>query len=154
MVLVEGDVVIRAKNEFNIKDSAQIAVSTSGTGNAGNLNIVAQDINLIGSNNFGSSSILSNAFISTGDAGEIAIATDNLSIQDGATISASNFFSGDGDVSPGEGMAGNITIDANTIQLDTTIADNPSSITASTNSLGGGNRSKKTNTGASSGVST
>ena len=132
-----GDLQIRT-NQLNINDSAQIAVSTSGSGDAGDLNIVAQNINITGSNEFGPSSILANAFIDEGNGGEIAIATDNLSLQDGATISASNFFSADGDVPPGEGMAGNITIDANTIELDST-GDRSSSITTSTNAQSGGN---------------
>ena len=76
-----GDLQIRT-NQLNISDSAQIAVSTSGSGNGGALDIVAQDINITGSNEFGASSIVSNAFIDTGDAGEIMIATDNLLIQD------------------------------------------------------------------------
>ena len=132
-----GDLQVKT-NQLNINDSAQIAVSTSGSGDAGDLDIVAQDINITGSNEFGPSSILANAFIDTGNAGEIAIATDNLSLQDGATISASNFFSGSDDVPPGEGMAGNIAIDANTIELDST-GDRSSSITTSTNAQSGGN---------------
>ncbi|MDJ0637101.1 MAG: S-layer family protein, partial [Xenococcaceae cyanobacterium MO_188.B29] len=62
--------------------------------------------------------------------------TNSLNIQDGATISASNF-SSSGNVPPGQGKAGNIFIDANSVKLDTS-SEMPSSITASTNAGGGG----------------
>ena len=130
-----GDLQIRT-NLLSLTDSAQIAASTSGSGDAGNLDITAQEINLTGNNEFGASSILSNAFIDTGNGGNIAIATDRLSVRDGATISASNFFSGTEEVEPGLGRAGNITIDANAIELGT--GDRFSSITTSTNNLSGG----------------
>lgn len=128
-----GNLQIRT-DLLDVDDTAQIAASTSGSGNAGDLQITARDINLSGS----SSSILSNAFIDRGNGGKIAIATDNLSIQDGATISTSNFFSSEDDVAPGTGKAGDITIDARTVRLDSTVADS-SSISASTNAQSGGN---------------
>ena len=74
---------------------------------------------------------------STGDGGDIRMTTNSLNVQDGATISASNF-SSSGNALPGQGKAGNILVSRLIlIMLDTT-SEMPSSITASTNAGGGG----------------
>ena len=123
---------------LRVADGGQIATLTSGLGNAGNLNIQARKIELSGTTSFGSSGLLSNAFFITGDGGNINVTTDNLDIKNGAIISASNFQSA-GRIPPGEGQAGNVTINANTINLDNTNIETPSRITASTFQAGGGN---------------
>ena len=121
-----------------ISDGAQVAVSTAGIGDGGNLELIAEEIELIGSSEFSASGIFGNAIIGTGDGGDLQINTNNLTILDGATISASNFSSRVGSI-PGQGQAGSIEINANSVMLDNTSADTPSSITASTNDGGGGN---------------
>ncbi len=118
-------------------DGGQIAVSTAGFGNSGELNITANNIELIGGSEFGASGIFGNAIIGTGDGGDIRVDTGNLTIQDGATISTSNFPSR-GNAPPGQGAAGNILINANSIKLDRVTSKMPSSITAATNNSGGG----------------
>ena len=130
-----GNVNINTRS-LKVIDGAQIGVSTRGSGNGGELNINANTIELIGGSEFGASGIFGNAIGSTGDGGDIRIATNNLNIQAGATISASNF-SSSGNVSPGQGKAGNIFVEANSIKLDTS-SEIPSTITASTNAGGGG----------------
>lgn len=121
-----------------VADGGQIQTLSSGLGNAGALNIQAREIELSGTTPFGSSGLLSNAFFLTGDGGNINVTTDTLNIKDGAIISASNFQSA-GRIPPGEGQAGNVTINANTINLDNTDIETPSRITASTFQAGGGN---------------
>ena len=118
-------------------DGGQIAVSTAGLGNGGELNITANTIDLIGGSEFGASGILGNAFLGTGDGGDVRVDTGNLTIQDGATISTSNFHSRR-NLPPGQGAAGNILINANSIKLDRVTSKMPSSITAATNNSGGG----------------
>ena len=122
---------------LKVTDGAQIAVSTAGFGDGGELNITADRVELIGGSEFGASGIFGNAISSTGDGGDVRISTNSLNIQDGATISASNF-SSSGNAPPGQGKAGNIFIDANSVKLDKTSADISSTITASTNAGGGG----------------
>ena len=123
---------------LQVADGGQIATLTSGLGDAGVLSIQAREIELNGTTPFGSSGLLSNAFFLTGNGGNINVTTDKLNIQDGAIISASNFQSA-GPIPPGEGRAGNVTINANTINLDNSDIETPSRITASTFQAGGGN---------------
>ena len=123
---------------LRVANGGQIASSSISLGNAGVLSVQAQEIELDGTTPFGSSGLFSSAFFLTGNGGNIDIATDKLSIQNGAIISASNFQSA-GRIPPGEGKAGNITINADTITLDNTDIETPSRITASTFQAGGGN---------------
>ena len=131
-----GNLVINTRS-LKVTDGAQIAVSTAGSGDGGELEITADTVELIGGSEFGASGIFGNAIASTGDGGNIRIATNSLNIQDGATISASNF-SSTGNTPPGQGKAGNIFIDANSVQLNNISSGTPSTITASTNAGGGG----------------
>ena len=121
-----------------VGSGAQITSGTRSSGNAGTLNITAENIQLFGESEFGASGIFGSALEGTGNGGDINLDTNQLSIEDGATISASNFFSrGDGE--PGQGKAGNINIKANSVRIDNEISDFASNITASTNDGGGGN---------------
>ncbi|MDJ0680130.1 MAG: filamentous hemagglutinin N-terminal domain-containing protein [Xenococcaceae cyanobacterium MO_167.B52] len=122
---------------LQIIDGGQIAVGTRGVGNGGELNITANEVELIGGSELAASGIFGNAIVDTGDGGNIRITTNSLNIQDGATISASNF-SSRRNIPPGKGKAGNILVKANSLQLDRTDSEIPSSITASTNAGGGG----------------
>ncbi|MGK7952730.1 MAG: filamentous hemagglutinin N-terminal domain-containing protein [Xenococcaceae cyanobacterium] len=137
-----GDVTITTEN-LNVSEGAQIAVSTAGSGAAGNLTVTASEsVELTGNAielGGGSSGLFSSAVFGDGNGGNIDLTTDRLSIKDGATISASNFLSGNADVPPGTGRAGNININARTISLDGVDAETPASITAATFAGGGGN---------------
>ncbi|MEM8721682.1 MAG: filamentous hemagglutinin N-terminal domain-containing protein [Cyanobacteria bacterium P01_G01_bin.39] len=126
-------------NILKVIDAGQIGVSTAGIGAGGELAITAESIELKGRNEFGASGIFGNAITGQGNGGNLNIQTNSLTILDGATISVSNFASGDSNDPPGSGIAGNITISANNVELDTASAAIPSSITASTNNMGGGN---------------
>ena len=124
---------------LTVNDGAQIAVSTSGSGNAGDLEIIAETVNLTASSDSNSSGLFATAIVDSGNGGNLKITTDNLSIEEGATISASNFASRDTERPPGTGRAGNIEINSGSISLANTDSDIPSSISASTFSGGGGN---------------
>lgn len=132
-----GNLTIKS-NSLTVADGAQIVTDTFGSGNAGTLNITAENIELIGGSEFNASGIFGGAFIGTGDGGSLNLKADSLSIQDGATISVSNFFSRENNQA-GQGKAGNINIQANSLELDSTDSEFSSSITASTNNGGGGN---------------
>ena len=133
-----GNLIVETKS-LAIADGAKIVLGTSGSGNAGTLNIAAEDISLSGDSEFfGASGIFGSAIVGIGNGGNLNIDTGNLSIQDSATINASNFSSSN-NAPPGQGKAGNINIKANSVQLDNTTSEFASSITASTNNSSGGN---------------
>ena len=117
-------------DSLSLTNGAVINVSTLGIGNAGNTTIDANTITLDASNIF--AQIAAGA---QGSGGSIDITTDSLELINGASISASTF---------GEGDAGSVTIDANTVSLDnsniraqvqTDAQGNGGSINITTNSL-------------------
>ncbi len=105
-----GDLSIKTNNLL-VQDGAQISAGTFGQGKGGNLTVDAQNVRLIGTN-FDSQfpSVLSADAQenSTGDAGDLTIKTNNLLVQDGAQITAGTF---------GQGKGGNLTVDAQNVQL-------------------------------------
>ncbi len=112
-----GNLLIDTTN-LRVLDGAQIAVATRGPGNAGDLKIQAEQIELAGESEFGRSGLFATAIVGTGAGGNIQLKTEDLSLRDGATISASNFSSRNPDIPPGQGPAGNIEVVADSIQLD------------------------------------
>lgn len=120
-----------------VSDGAQITASTSGSGNAGNLQIKADSVELTGSNEFGLSGLFANAVVSNGEGGDLNLTTDKLIIRDKATINASNYLSSDPDNLrglAGTGAAGNINVNSPFIVLE-----NQGTITANTNAGDKGN---------------
>jgi filamentous hemagglutinin family protein len=127
-----GDLMITA-TRLRVRDGAQVAVSTGGTGNAGDLIVKAQAIELSGSSPQSLSGLFASAVIDTGEGGDLSVSTQKLTIQDGATISVSNFSSNTANA-PGRGPAGNMFINADAISLS-----NGGTITASTLAGASGN---------------
>lgn len=131
-------------NSLRVADGGQIAASTGGPGNAGNLRLDAQEIELVGrSSDRTRSGLFASAIlfqspdsspdsenaIQGGNGGDIEITTDKLTVRDGATISVSNFPSSSASAAlPGTGAAGNIRINAGSRVL----LDNEGLITADT----------------------
>ncbi|XGV94540.1 MAG: filamentous hemagglutinin N-terminal domain-containing protein [Leptolyngbya sp. BL-A-14] len=124
-----GDIRLTAGN-LGISDGAQITTSTKAAGNAGNLVVTANNILLTGFNAQGQSGLFANAIVGTGAGGDLQVSADRLEVLDGATISVSNFASGNSALAPGQGPAGNLQVKARTIQLD-------QGATLSANSAGG-----------------
>ena len=143
-----GNIQVDAANLL-VADGSQIAVATAGVGNAGVLDINADNIELTGSNaafaaeigsdQIASSGLFSSAIIDSGNSGTINLNSDRLSISDGAIISASNFSSRNADTPPGTGAAGDININVDVLELDTFDSADVSSITASAFAQPGGN---------------
>ncbi|MEM1169222.1 MAG: filamentous hemagglutinin N-terminal domain-containing protein [Cyanobacteria bacterium P01_H01_bin.35] len=129
-----GSLAIETKR-LSIQDGGFVGVLTRGAGNAGELNIKAKEIELIGIGRFSdlfSPSNISASVIrpfegrASGNGGNILIETDTLTIQDGATINA---------ITQGDGLAGQISIQSNdniTISGFSSIFGNSSAITATT----------------------
>lgn len=116
-----------------ITDGAQISTITFGKGNAGNLTVNASEsVELKRSDSSTRGGLFAGALEGTGNGGNLSLITKNLTIEDGATITVSNFHSRDL-FPPGEGAAGNLDIQANSINLNQGI------ITAEANSGDKGN---------------
>ncbi|BAY81273.1 hypothetical protein NIES267_07490 [Calothrix parasitica NIES-267] len=105
-----GNINLTAKN-FLIQDGATVSSGTSNEANGGDITINAKNIELIGESQ--DESTFSGLFSqvgsgSTGNGGDILINTNNLLLKDGANISNNVF---------GQGKGGNLTVNANKIQL-------------------------------------
>ena len=84
--------------QLSVSQGGQIAVSTFGTGDAGELKVNATEIELIGTNpiNGNPSGLFANVDANaTGNGGDVTIQTQGLRIIDGAALSASTFAEGD-----------------------------------------------------------
>jgi large exoprotein involved in heme utilization and adhesion len=112
-----GEIQIKTNN-LNLTNQSQINTSISGRGNAGSINITADNTISI---DRGSTIFSSLVFPAEGNAGEIDLKTSKLFLNDGAVIST---------LSSGLGNAGNIKVNAKSITLD-----NNSSIAASNTPL-------------------
>jgi filamentous hemagglutinin family protein len=112
-----GNITIDTDN-ISLANGAQIAVATNSSGNSGNLTIDAtESITLIGFTDRGLSGLFASAVQGTGNGGEILLDTDKLTVTDGAIISTSNFPSIPS-TPPGQGAAGNLSLNGNVIVLD------------------------------------
>jgi filamentous hemagglutinin family protein len=92
--------------QLTARDGGQISTSTLGSGKSGDLTVNASDIRIIGTstNDVFSSAIFAQAEPdSTGNAGNLVIETERLTIQNGGFVSSSTFNSGQG---------GNLTVNA------------------------------------------
>jgi filamentous hemagglutinin family protein len=126
-----GNVNIETNN-LNLTDGAQISASTFSSGNAGALDITANNaITLDGSGSAIGAQVEPNA---TGQGGDVTINTGNFTLADGAFISTSTF---------GQGSAGVLDINANSINVDASIIRAEVNLTftedGEVNTIGSGN---------------
>ena len=137
-----GDVNISAST-LRLEGGAQVSVNTLGEGKGGSLRVDAQDVQLIGESADGRSSGLfaSAEPNSTGDAGDLTIKTNTLLARDGGGVSVATW---------GPGKGGNLTVDAQDVQIIGSATDGyPTGLFASAalNSTGdAGEMTLKTNT--------
>ncbi|MBO3457212.1 S-layer family protein [Aetokthonos hydrillicola Thurmond2011] len=131
-----GNLLIETNN-LRVADGAQIAVSTTGNGSAGNMKITANSVELVGLNQYGRSGLFASAIVGKGQGGDVKVTANRLVVHDGAIINASNFLSRDPENLrglAGQGAAGNIDISSAFILLA-----NQGIITANTNAGDQGN---------------
>ncbi|MBD1909144.1 MULTISPECIES: S-layer family protein [unclassified Leptolyngbya] len=109
-----GSITLSNIDRLVVREGGEIRASTLGFGPGGSLTVDASSIELVGQGTIASETIPSTLTAladenSFGDAGNLTITTSSLVVRDGAEVSVS---------SAGEGVAGNMLIRANTIQLD------------------------------------
>jgi len=102
---------------LRLTDGAQIAVSTEDVGNSGTLTVRADKIEIIGTSEFGRSGLFASAIAGTGNGGDVNINANSLHLENGATISTSNFQS-QNLAPPGRGAAGDVRLDAPDLRLE------------------------------------
>ncbi|BAY21145.1 filamentous hemagglutinin family outer membrane protein [Calothrix sp. NIES-2100] len=104
-----GNINIRTRS-LSLTGGAGLLALTEGTGNAGDIIIIADAANFSGVSDFGLASgiLTSNTATANGQGGNIKITAGTLSIQDGAVSTARTYNQSDG---------GNITINVNTLNL-------------------------------------
>ncbi|MBG1262150.1 filamentous hemagglutinin N-terminal domain-containing protein [Nostoc commune] len=111
-----GDLTIKT-NTLLVRDGAQVGTGTSGAGKSGNLTVDAQDVQVIGTSadgQVGSGLFADAQRNSSRDGGDLKIKTNTLLVRDGARVSVSTF---------GAGKGGNLTVDAQDVQVIGTSAD-------------------------------
>jgi filamentous hemagglutinin family protein len=123
----EGDAgnLTIATGRLLVRDGAQVSTGTSSTGKGGTLSVTASDtIEVIGrSADGGFPSRLTALTTGAGNAGDLIITTEQLTIRDGAEVNVN---------STGTGIAGVLQVEADTIRLD-----NQGKIRADTSGGGG-----------------
>ncbi|MEO1685413.1 MAG: S-layer family protein [Cyanobacteria bacterium J06631_12] len=104
--------------QLQVENGAQIATSTVGTGRAGDLQVNADRVRLTGQTPQGRSGLFATAIGDTGTGGNLAVNANTLLIESGATLSVSNFPSGENaPIPPGQGASGNLQVSAEQIAL-------------------------------------
>ncbi|MBP5977474.1 S-layer family protein, partial [Brasilonema sp. CT11] len=139
-----GDVSISASS-LRLEGGARIGTTTLGVGKGGSLSVDAQDMQIIGRSadgQFASRLSTSAELNSTGNAGNLTIKTNTLLVRDGAVVNSFTY---------GAGKGGNLSVDAQDMQIIGKSADGqfPSALSTSagSNSTGNaGNLTIKTNT--------
>ncbi|MEL6606086.1 MAG: filamentous hemagglutinin N-terminal domain-containing protein, partial [Cyanobacteria bacterium J06614_10] len=104
--------------QLQVQNGAQIATSTAGTGRAGDLQVNSDSVQLIGQTPQGRSGLFATAIGDTGAGGNLSVNANTLLVDAGATVSVSNFPSGeDTPIPPGQGASGNLQVIAEQITL-------------------------------------
>ncbi len=116
-----GDIQITT-NSLSVTNGAQLLADTAGQGNGGNITIDAGNtvkFDGVGNNNIASNASSTVSETGFGNAGNILLTTDSLSLTNGGKVNVSTF---------GQGNAGDITIDArDAVTLDSTGSNGNSS---------------------------
>lgn len=126
----EGGKVFIETKTLQVTDGGQISSGTFGVGNAGELSVKAQNVQLSGISAFGPSGLFTPvAPGARGRGGNLTLDTGNLQITNGAQILASTF---------GFGDAGQLTIKAENVEITGGTSRGPSLISAAVGSTSAG----------------
>ena len=118
--------------------AVRLAPVQEGIGTGGNIKLDSNNrIDIAGASPLGNSGIFAVGVIGSGDAGAIEITTDNLNLEDGGIITASNFSSTNANLTPGTGAPGAIKIDALNLNLTNTTGSEMGILTKVNQNSGG-----------------
>ena len=128
-----GGVIRLNADIFSITEGGGVSATTNGAGNAGSVEVQAKTVDLSGNTDlYGASGIFTSTFSgSTGRGGDVSIAASQLLLSDGAQIATTT---------DGAGDAGNLSIKAQSIELQGASLAAPTGIFAAVNpgATGGG----------------
>ena len=102
-----GDLTINAQN-VSFRNGVLITTNTNDLGDAGNLNINATTLEIVETNFDNFPTVVSAGTFSSGQAGNLVVNTNLLSVRNGSELSVTT---------NGEGNGGSLVINANTIEL-------------------------------------
>jgi filamentous hemagglutinin family protein len=124
-----GNLTIETEH-LRVANGAQIAVSTFGSGDAGDLTVRANKVELVGTSPDGSSGLFATVEQgATGKGGNLTIKTDRLQLTDGAQASVTTF---------GAGNAGALTVQAKDVEAIGGVPRGPSGLVAAAAATGNG----------------
>ncbi|MEL6352626.1 MAG: S-layer family protein [Cyanobacteria bacterium J06627_28] len=109
-------------DRLDVRAGAQVATSTAGAGNAGDLFVRGEVVQLSGRTAQGRSGLFATAVGDRGAGGNLTVNADSLIVEEGAAVSVSNFLSGfpneeNAPIPPGQGAAGNLQVSARDISI-------------------------------------
>jgi large exoprotein involved in heme utilization and adhesion len=111
-----GEIKLVTDN-LSVTNGGQIVSGTFGEGNGGNSTISARESIEISGRGTSRSGIFASALQGSGNGGNLSITTDKLVIKDNGSIGVSNFQTANL-LPEGKGAAGNLKINANSIELN------------------------------------
>lgn len=134
-----GGAIQLQADRLQVREGSQIATSTAGSQQAGDLTVQAQQIVLSGTGgSFSSGLFILVAPDATGNGGNLTVTADQLSLRSGAQIATTTF---------GRGAAGNLAVQADQIEVIGVAANGPSALVSGSRGAGnGGNLSLHTQT--------
>ena len=120
-----GGLLTLETDQLSLSGGAQVATSTAGPGNAGDLFVQAGAVQLSGRTARGRSGLFATAVGDRGAGGNLLVEANQLTLDAGAAISVGNFPSGfpgneappNSPFPPGQGAAGNLQVNADQITV-------------------------------------
>ncbi|MDM8521773.1 filamentous hemagglutinin N-terminal domain-containing protein [Desulfococcaceae bacterium HSG8] len=114
-----GSNIVMNADHLGVTGGGSISASSLDAGHSGDISVTAQkSVTISGTGTEGANSVIQASSIGTGDAGSITVSTDILTITDNGAFLASTGMYFDGSIIGGEGRGGDITLDANRVEMD------------------------------------
>jgi len=125
-----GDISVQIGNDLSLLNGGQITASAMSSGAGGMIDVHASSLTVDGDNGTNASSIRSRAISGSGNAGNLDVVADEITLSNGGFISGSSFSAGHG---------ADVTVTATSIDIfGTTIVGGSPGIFASANGTGDG----------------
>ncbi len=125
-----GDISVQIGNDLSLLNGGQITASATSSGAGGTIDVHASSLTVDGDNGTNASSIRSRAISGSGNAGNLDVVADEITLSNGGFISGSSFSAGHG---------ADVTVTATSIDIfGTTIVGGSPGIFANANGTGDG----------------